>query len=137
MSDDQNTSKTRLLDDLQQGPWPSFVTEIDKASKTNPACEDLLSQLELSYEQKKGHWKHGGMVGVRGYGGGVIGRYSDSPEQFPRIAHFHTLRVNQHSGWFYTSESLRTLADIWERHGSGLTNFHGSTGDIILLGTKT
>jgi sulfite reductase alpha subunit len=26
---------------------------------------------------------------------------------------------------------------LWEKHGSGLTNFHGSTGDIILLGTKT
>ena len=41
------------------------------------------------------------------------------------------------SGWFYTSDALRTLCDIWDRHGSGLTNMHGSTGDIILLGTKT
>ena len=47
------------------------------------------------------------------------------------------MRVNQPSGWFYTSEALRTLCDIWERHGSGLTNMHGSTGDIIFLGTKT
>ncbi len=72
-----------------------------------------------------------------GYGGGVIGRYSDVPEQFPKVAHFHTMRVNQPSGWFYTSDALRTLCDIWERHGSGLTNMHGSTGDIIFLGTKT
>ncbi|HUK17969.1 MAG TPA: dissimilatory-type sulfite reductase subunit alpha [Bryobacteraceae bacterium] len=134
---DEHTRQTPLLDDLKEGPWPSFVGEIDKARKTNPACEDLLGQLELSYAEKKGHWKHGGMVGVRGYGAGVIGRYSDSPEQFPKIAHFHTLRVNHPSGWFYTSDALRTIADIWERHGSGLTNFHGSTGDIILLGTKT
>jgi dissimilatory sulfite reductase alpha subunit len=134
---DEHPRRTPLLDDLKVGPWPSFVAEIDKARKTNPACEDLLGQLELSYEEKKGHWKHGGMVGVRGYGAGVIGRYSDSPEQFPKIAHFHTLRVNHPSGWFYTSDALRTIADIWERHGSGLTNFHGSTGDIILLGTKT
>ncbi len=27
--------------------------------------------------------------------------------------------------------------DLWEKHGSGMTNFHGSTGDIILLGTRT
>ena len=47
------------------------------------------------------------------------------------------MRVNQPSGWFYTSDALRTLCDIWERHGSGLTNMHGSTGDIIFLGTKT
>jgi len=57
-------SKTPLLDELEQGPWPSFVTEIKKTATANPACEDLLGQLELSYEEKKGHWKHGGLVGV-------------------------------------------------------------------------
>ncbi len=136
MADDAKP-KTELLDELEKGPWPSFVTEIKKASQSNPMCDDLLGQLELSYEEKKGHWKHGGIVGVLGYGGGVIGRYSDVPEKFPKVAHFHTMRVNQPAGWFYTSEALRTLCDIWERHGSGLTNMHGSTGDIIFLGTKT
>ena len=134
---DNGKPKTKLLDELEKGPWPSFVTEIKKAGQTNPICDDLLGQLELSYEEKKGHWKHGGIVGVLGYGGGVIGRYSDVPEQFPKVAHFHTMRVNQPAGWFYTSDALRTLCDIWERHGSGLTNMHGSTGDIIFLGTKT
>ena len=129
--------KTKLLDELEKGPWPSFVKEIKSASTGNDACDDLLGQLELSYEERKGHWKHGGIVGVLGYGGGVIGRYSDVPEQFPKVAHFHTMRVNHPAGWFYTSEALRTVCDIWERHGSGLTNMHGSTGDIILLGTTT
>ena len=32
---------------------------------------------------------------------------------------------------------LRALADLWEEHGSGLTNMHGSTGDIVFLGTRT
>jgi sulfite reductase alpha subunit len=32
---------------------------------------------------------------------------------------------------------LRKLCDIWEKHGSGMTNMHGSTGDIILLGCTT
>ncbi len=31
----------------------------------------------------RSHWKHGGLVGVLGYGGGVIGRYSDVGEQVP------------------------------------------------------
>ncbi len=134
MADD---TKTKLLDDLEQGPWPSFVTEMKKAGESSPVIEDLLGQLELSYQERKGHWKHGGIVGVRGYGGGVIGRYSDVPDKFPKVAHFHTLRVNQPAGWFYSSDALRTLADIWERHGSSLTNMHGSTGDIILLGTRS
>jgi sulfite reductase alpha subunit len=137
MANENGERTTPLLDELEKGPWPSFVTEIKKTSDVSPMCDDLLGQLELSYAEKKGHWKHGGIVGVLGYGGGVIGRYSDIPEQFPEVAHFHTMRVNQPSGWFYTSDALRTLCGIWERHGSGLTNMHGSTGDIIFLGTKT
>jgi sulfite reductase alpha subunit len=128
---------TPLLDELEKGPWPSFVTQIKEEAAKNDMCKDLLALLERSYREKIGHWKHGGIVGVLGYGGGVIGRYNDLPEEYPHIAHFHTLRVNMPSGWFYTSEVLRKVCDIWERHGSGLTNMHGSTGDIILLGTTT
>ncbi len=129
--------ETPLLEQLEQGPWPSFVKEIKSAAKTSEMSADLLGQLELSYREKKGHWKHGGIVSVRGYGGGVIGRYSDEPEKFPHVSQFHTLRVNQPAGWFYSSEALRTICDIWERHGSGLTNVHGTTGDLVLLGTTT
>jgi sulfite reductase alpha subunit len=129
--------KTELLAELEKGPWPSFVKEIKAATQTSGSAKDLLGQLELSYEERKGHWKHGGLVGVLGYGGGVIGRYSDVGDQFPEVAQFHTMRVNHPAGWFYTSDALRAICDIWERHGSGLTNMHGSTGDIILLGTKT
>ena len=135
MPDDE--TKTELLDELEKGPWPSFVKEIKSAGQTSASAQDLLRQLELSYREKKGHWKHGGLVGVLGYGGGVIGRYSDAGDQFPGVAQFHTLRVNQPAGWFYTSEALRTICDIWERHGSGLTNLHGSTGDLILLGARS
>lgn len=130
-------SETPLLDQLQEGPWPSFVTEMKRAAETNDSAKDLLRQLERSYVEKIGHWKHGGIVGVKGYGGGVIGRYTDLPEDFPGVAEFHTLRVNQPSGWFYTTEKLRQLCDVWDKHGSGLTNMHGATGDIILLGAPT
>lgn len=130
-------SETPLLDDLEKGPWPSFVTEIKRAGEKKESAKDLLRQLERSYVDKIGHWKHGGIVGVRGYGGGVIGRYSDLPEEFPAVAEFHTLRVNQPSGWFYNTKKLRELCDVWDKHGSGLTNMHGATGDIILLGAPT
>ena len=130
------TRETPLLDELEKGPWPSFVKELKKRGD-NPMIQDLLGQLERSYVEKLGHWKHGGLVGVMGYGGGVIGRYNDVPEEFPEIAEFHTIRVNQPSGWFYTADVLRKVCDIWERYGSGMTNMHGSTGDIILLGCKT
>ena len=32
---------------------------------------------------------------------------------------------------------MRHLCDIWDLRGSGLTNLHGATGDIVLLGTQT
>jgi sulfite reductase alpha subunit len=129
--------KTPMLDDLEKGPWPSFVTEIKKAAKKNKMAEDELGQLEKSYQTKRGYWKHGGIVGVLGYGGGVIGRYSDLPQEFPGVEMFHTIRVNQPSGWFYTTKALREICDIWDKYGSGLTNLHGSTGDLVLLGTNT
>lgn len=129
--------KTPLLDELEKGPWPSFVTDIKTLADKSDMCKDLLGQLEKSYEDRRGYWKHGGLVGVMGYGGGVIGRYSALPEEYPGVSHFHTVRVNQPSGWFYTSDKLREVMDIWEEHGSGLTNMHGSTGDMVLLGTRT
>lgn len=137
MAEEIKNYETPLLDELEKGEWPSFVKEIKTSASKNPMANDLLGLLERSYREKVGHWKHGGIVGVMGYGGGVIGRYTDLPEEFPHVSHFHTMRINQPAGWFYTSEAIRTLCDIWDRHGSGLTNFHGSTGDIIFLGTRT
>lgn len=125
-----------LIGQLRGGPWPSFVDEIEK-SADNPMARDLLGVLERSYADHVGHWKHGGLVGVRGYGGGVIGRYSDLAEEFPEAAEFHTIRIIPPAGWFYTSDALRKLCDICERHGSSLTNLHGSTGDLVFLGAKT
>ncbi len=129
--------QTPLLDELEKGAFPSFVKEIKRAAEHSDYAQDLLGQLELSYKEKVTHWKHGGIVGVRGYGAGVIGRYSDVPDKFPGVAHFHTIRVNQPAGFFYTTAALREICDIWDKYGSRLTNMHGSTGDIILLGTKT
>ncbi|MBW1696547.1 MAG: dissimilatory-type sulfite reductase subunit alpha [Deltaproteobacteria bacterium] len=142
--------KTPMLDQLESGPWPSFVSDLKAEAESRAknergvefqipqdVVEDILGVLELSYKHGRTHWKHGGIVGVFGYGGGVIGRYCDQPEMLPGVAHFHTLRVNQPAGKFYKTEYLRKICDLWEFRGSGITNMHGSTGDIILLGTTT
>ncbi len=129
--------KTPLLDQLESGPFPSFVKDLKRLAPTKPAVNDLLGQLERSYKEKITHWKHGGIVGVLGYGSGIIGRYSDLPDEFPGLEHFHTMRINHPSAWFYTTQALRELFDIWDEHGSGLLNMHGATGDIIFLGTRT
>ena len=56
MAEDQER-KTELLDQLEEGPWPSFVTEIKKARQKNPACDDLLSASQLCTQEKKGQSK--------------------------------------------------------------------------------
>ncbi len=128
---------TPMLDELEKGPWPSFVTDLKRQAETHDECWDILGQMELSYEDKITHWKHGGIVGVFGYGGGIVGRYSDMPDKFPGVQHFHTVRINQPSGLYYSTKNLRDLMDLWDKYGSGMTNMHGSTGDMILLGTRT
>ena len=39
-------SETPLLDELEEGPWPSFVTEMKRAAEKDESAKDLLRQLE-------------------------------------------------------------------------------------------
>jgi len=132
---------TPMLDELESGPWPSFVTGLKRLARDKDYMVDVLGQLETSYRTRKGYWK-GGTVGVFGYGGGVIPRFTELKDesgkpQFPDAAEFHTLRVQPPPGMHYNTEVLRKMCDIWERHGSGLIAFHGQSGDIMFQGAKT
>ena len=132
---------TPMLDELESGPWPSFVTGLKRLAGEKDYMVDLLGQLETSYKTKKGYWK-GGTVGVFGYGGGVIPRFTELKDEndkpmFPDAAEFHTLRVQPPAGMHYTTEVLRKMCDIWEKHGSGLIAFHGQSGDIMSQGATT
>jgi sulfite reductase alpha subunit len=133
--------ETPMLDELEKGPWPSFVTGLKRLAKDSDYVVDLLGTLETSYRTKKGYWK-GGTVGVFGYGGGVIPRFTELKDEnekpvFPDAAELHTLRVQPPPGMHYTSDVLRKMCDIWEKHGTGLIAFHGQSGDIMFQGAKT
>lgn len=133
--------ETPLLDQLESGPWPSFVTGLKRLAKEKDMMVDLLGQLETSYRTRKGYWK-GGTVGVFGYGGGVIPRFTELKDEndqplFPDAAEFHTLRVQPPAGMHYTSDLLRWMCDVWDKYGSGLIAFHGQSGDIMFQGIKT
>ena len=133
---------TPMIDELENGPWPSFISGIKRLRDTHPEkrinemTNDLLGQLEHSYETRKGYWK-GGTVSVYGYGGGIIPRFSEVGSAFPASKEFHTLRVQPPAGNFYSTSMLRQLADSWEKHGSGLVTFHGQTGNIMFIGSTT
>ena len=134
--------KTPMLDELEHGPWPSFISGIKRLrdqhpeERINKMTNDLLGQLEHSYETRKGYWK-GGTVSVYGYGGGIIPRFSEVGDVFPESKEFHTLRVQPPAGNHYTTDILRKLADSWEKCGSGLVTFHGQTGNIMFIGSTT
>jgi sulfite reductase alpha subunit len=134
--------ETPMIDQLESGPWPSFVSGIKRLANEHPderirdMTTDLLGQLEHSYETRKGYWK-GGTVSVFGYGGGIIPRFSEVGAMFPKSKEFHTLRVQPPAGNHYSTAILRQLADSWEKWGSGLVTFHGQTGNIMFIGTTT
>jgi len=132
---------TPNLDKLESGPWPSFVTGLKRLAKDKDQAVDLLGQLETSYQTKKGYWK-GGTVGVFGYGGGVIPRFTELKDDkgepiYKDAAEFHTLRVMPPPGMHYDTATLRQFCDLWEKHGSGLIAFHGQSGDIMFQGATT
>ena len=132
---------TPMLDQLESGPWPSFVTGLKRLAEDNDMTVDLLGQLETSYKTKKGYWK-GGTVGVYGYGGGVIPRFTELKDEnenpmFPAAAEFHTLRIMPPPGMHYTTDLLRKLCDVWQKHGSGLIALHGQSGDIMFQGATS
>jgi len=127
---------TPLLDQLETGPWPSFITGLKRLAKDSGMMVDLLGQLERSYETRKGYWK-GGTASVIGYGGGVIPRFSEVANEFPESSEFHTIRIMPPAGMHYDTGTLRKFCDIWEEHGSGLIALHGQTGDIMFQGCTT
>lgn len=134
---------TPNLDELENGPWPSFVTGLKRLAQDDHAgasmVRDVLATLETSYVTKKGYWK-GGTVGVIGYGGGVIPRFNELKDdngdfKFKDAGEFHTLRIQPPAGMHYTSTLLRDMCDMFtDNGGSGLIAFHGQSGDIMFQG---
>ncbi len=136
---------TPNLDALESGPWPSFVSGLKRLAvgdhKFAKMARGVIGTLEQSYVTRKGYWK-GGTVGVIGYGGGIIPRFSELKNDkgevmYPDATEFHTLRIMPPAGNHYTSDLMRKLCDVWEKHGTGLAAFHGQSGDIMFQGTST
>jgi len=127
---------TPNLDELEKGPWPSFVTGLKRLAMESDMMVDLLGQLEHSYKTRLGYWK-GGTLSVFGYGGGIIPRFSEVGDMFPESKEFHTLRVQPAPANHYTTDMLRQLSNSWNKYGSGLIAFHGQTGNIMFIGAKS
>jgi sulfite reductase alpha subunit len=131
---------TPMLDELETGPWPSFVTGLKRLAKDKDYMVDLMGSWSTPTDpQGLLEGRHGG---VFGYGGGVIPRFTEAEGRQGRMvspiqAEFHTLRMQPPAGMHYNTDVLRKMCDIWETHGSGLIAFHGQSGDIMFQGAKT
>lgn len=134
---------TPNLDQLESGPWPSFVTGLKRLADSDKTgmAKGVVQTLEQSYVNNRGYWK-GGTVGVIGYGGGVIPRFSELKNEngetmYPDALEFHTIRIQPPAGLHYNSDLLRRMCDVWEKHGTGLVGMHGQSGDIMFQGAST
>jgi len=136
---------TPNLDELEKGPWPSYVSGLKRLAAGDAAhakmMRGVIGTLEQSFINRRGYWK-GGTVGVVGYGGGVIPRFSELKDDtgetmYPDALEFHTVRIMPPWGNHYTSGLLRKMCDIWEETGTGLIALHGQSGDIMFQGTDT
>ena len=139
-SEDNNEkflNPTPILDELVDGQWPSFIKGFKEFGERTekPMVRGVLDQLEYSYKTKMGYWK-GGLVTVKGYGAGIITRFSMIKDKFPEAKEFHTFRVQPAPGLHYNTKMLREVCDIWEKHGSGLITMHGQTGNLQLQGIE-
>ncbi|MBT4607535.1 MAG: hypothetical protein HOL04_00945, partial [Gammaproteobacteria bacterium] len=129
---------TPNLDELERGPWPSYVSGLKRLAASDAVqakmMRGVLGTLEHSFVNRRGYWK-GGTVGVVGYGGGVIPRFSELKNEkgetmYPDALEFHTVRIMPPWGNHYNSGLLRKMCDIWEETGTGLIALHGQSGDI-------
>ncbi|MBT3214643.1 MAG: dissimilatory-type sulfite reductase subunit alpha [Deltaproteobacteria bacterium] len=128
---------TPILDELEGGKWPSFITGFKELGERTekPMIRGVLDQLEYSYKTKMGYWK-GGLVTVKGYGAGIITRFSMIKDKFPEATEFHTFRIQPAPGLHYSTKMLREVCDIWEKYGSGFINMHGQSGNLQLIGIE-
>jgi sulfite reductase alpha subunit len=136
---------TPNLDELEKGPWPSYVSTLKRLAATETKHQKMMrgviGTLEQSFVNRRGYWK-GGTVGVIGYGGGIIPRFSELKDDngetmYPDALEFHTVRIMPPAGMHYTSALLNKMCDVWEETGTGLICLHGQSGDILFQGTDT
>lgn len=118
---------TPLSDELEQGPWPSHVTELKKSAYH-------LQMYEESLSRRQTQWGFGGYVSLPGVAAGILVRASARPE-IAKGANF--IRVLPPAGSFYSTKTLGTVCDIADRYAYGLLHLHSTGGNIEILGIPT
>ena len=114
--------KTPLLDELEKGPWPSFVKEIKRAAATQPDGRATSSgSSSAPTRTRSATGSTAASSASMGYGGGVIGRYTDLPEEFPDVAAVpHRSASTSRRLVLHLGRPAHSSATSGSKHGSGL-----------------
>lgn len=119
--------ETPNCDALEEGPWPSHVTQL-KQTRYH------LQMYEEGLRIRQTQWGFGGYVSLPGVAAGILVRASARPE-IAGGANF--VRVLPPSGGWYSTKTLRTLCDVADEHGYGLLHLHSAGGNVEILGITT
>ena len=109
----------KILEKLEDGPWPSYVTELKKGAYPIDAYAKGLGE-GLS------PW-FGGSARIPAVFVGFIARRTKDGKHTE--LHF---RVYHPSGQIYRTDDLRKLLDIADKYGLGSVEAVGQTGDMIV-----
>ena len=109
----------KMLEYLEKGPWPSYVTEL---KKTNYPIEAYAEGLARKYTP----WLSGSFR-VRYVFSGILARRSRDGK-FVEI-HFRTYAP---AGRFYSTSYLRKVVDVAKKYGIGLLELGGNTGALVM-----
>jgi sulfite reductase alpha subunit len=144
---------TPMLDQLESGPWPSFVSDLKQQAAR--FAHRIRGNIEYQIPVGRGRrpaGRHGALLRTwHGPTGNTAASSASSDTAAALSAGIATSPKLRSRAWptftpcGSTSRAanstkpnfLKNLCDLWEFRGSGITNMHGSTGDIIFLGTTT
>lgn len=120
------TDKEKIMAELDQGPWPSFVREM-RRSKTHV---DLYAEgISQNYTQ----FGYGGYVSVPEIGSGVEVRRTRRPDILEESCF---VRILMPGGGFLSPRLVRDICELADRYGSGLIDFTTTAGTIEIKEVK-
>ena len=109
----------KILDKLEEGPWPSYVKELRQSGYPIDAYAQGLGSGTSPW--------FGGSARIPCVFVGFIARRTRDGKNVE--LHF---RVYHPSGQIYKTSDLRTLLDISDKYGLGTVEAVGQTGDMIM-----
>jgi sulfite reductase alpha subunit len=133
---------TPMLDELESGPWPSFVTGLKRLAQDKDYVVDLLGHAGnlLPHPQGLLEGRHGRRVRLRRRRDSALHRSSRTPTAtpvFPTPPSSTPCACMPPPGMHYTTDVLRKICDIWERARLRPDRLPRPVGDIMFQGAKT